>query len=101
MNPYEATAAVQAWAASATAWHNGTPTSLSFDPLEERLWVSDEEGFLASYTTPGLQLFTSSRAFYPGREGEEDEDWCITSRPADVRVHACARYVTTATAAAA
>ncbi|CAM9700459.1 unnamed protein product, partial [Phaeothamnion confervicola] len=42
---------------------NGSPvTSLSYDTMEELLWVGFEDGRIVSYLQPEMQAFTAVKA---------------------------------------
>lgn len=67
-------------------------SGLSFDVLEERLWLHDADGYLASYTVPECLPYSSIRTCYGTTY--DDTEWSVTSlsRTA-VRPIACARCV--------
>jgi hypothetical protein len=51
---------------------------VAFDPAdEERLWTSDGDGFLTSYTLPDLQLYSSTRACWVSTY--DDAAWGISN----------------------
>ncbi len=57
---------------------HGTPVvGAAFDSEEERLHVTDSAGFLASYTLPDAQLYTSTRTCWVSTY--DDPAWSITN----------------------
>ena len=54
-------------------------TGLSFDPVEERLWLTDSEGFLASYVLSDCAPYSSTRVCWPATH--DDPAWAITALP--------------------
>ena len=52
---------------------------VAFDPIEERLWATDVEGFLSSWTLPECAPYCSVRACWP--TSYDDAAWAITSLP--------------------
>ena len=67
----------------APASHGAAPSQpvsgLSFDPLEERLWLTDSDGFLASYVLSDCSPYSSTRVCWPATH--DDPSWAITSLP--------------------
>jgi len=73
----------------------GVPvSSLAFDALEERLWLTDSSGYLRSYMLPDLSLFSSSRVVWNGRAGEDDARWSVVDDLCGLSVHTSFTYVT-------
>ncbi len=52
---------------------------VSFDPVEERLWLTDSDGFLASYALPDVAPYCSVRTCWASTY--DDAEWGITSLP--------------------
>ncbi len=69
------------WSAQNALWHGGVTgghaVGLSFDPEEERLWVSDSTGYLSSYTLHDQSLYSSTRACWI--TNYDDPSWAITN----------------------
>jgi hypothetical protein len=71
---------------------SGVIAGLSFDPLEERLWLADGDGYLASYALPDCSPYCSVRSCWGTTY--DDADWGITSLPRiALRPVACASGV--------
>ena len=67
-------------------------SGLSFDLLEERLWLHDLDGYLASYTVPECLPYSSVRTCWGTTY--DDAEWGITSLPRTaMRPISCARCV--------
>ena len=89
------------WLEYATCYHPGTSSGqypyqsvsgLSFDLFEERLWLCDSDGFLASYALPDCLPYSSTRTCWG--TSYDDADWGITSMPRTaLRPFTCARLV--------
>jgi hypothetical protein len=58
------------WVQQGYVSHPAPASCLSFDPLEERLWATDNDGFLTSYALPRLLPYTSTRVAWVG----DDQD---------------------------
>jgi hypothetical protein len=65
------------WVQQGTVWHGQPVVGASFDPVEERLWVTDSDGFLASYTLPDQSIYSSTRAVWVANY--DDAAWSISN----------------------
>lgn len=70
-----------AWAAQSAIYHGASPTGVGFDPQEERVWVTDTDGFLTSYTLGDQQLYSATRVAW--FSSQDDANWAITSSRAE------------------
>lgn len=66
------------------AWATHAFTSLpfpvsgaAFDPVEERLWAADTDGFLSSLAVPSLSVLTRTRAAWV--TNYDDAAWAVTA----------------------
>ncbi len=65
------------WVQQGAVWHGQPVVGASFDPVEERLWVTDSDGFLASYTLPDQSIYSSTRAVWVA--AYDDPAWSIAN----------------------
>ena len=89
------------WVELGAVYHPGTSSGsypfqsisgLCFDLLEERLWLHDSDGYLASYTVPECLPYSSIRTCWGTTY--DDTEWGITSLSRTVvRPISCARSV--------
>ena len=90
---------MNSWLEYASCYHPGSSSypfqsisGLAFDVCEERLWLTDCDGYLASYAIPDCLPYSSTRTCWGTTY--DDADWGITSlaRTA-LRPMTCARLV--------
>lgn len=80
------------WSPSTSAVHRAPTSGVSFDSSDDRIWVTDTEGYLSSYSVPSLGIYSSTRAFWPA--DYDDSNWSITSfDPSLIRPAVASRYV--------
>jgi len=79
-----------AWGKQGVFLHSSPCSGLAWDPAEERLWLADTAGCLASYTYPDLSLHTRTRACFVSNY--DDPLWSISAfRGSGLRPQAAAR----------
>lgn len=78
------------WQPLGLVLHAHPVSGLGFDPVEERLWLTDTDGFLSSYTYPDMSLFTRTRSCWV--TNYDDPSWAVTAfRGHGLRPQASAR----------
>ena len=79
-----------AWHSAGSLHHNSPVSGLCWDPIEERLWLNDTDGFLASYTYPDMAVHSRTRSCWV--TNYDDSAWAVTAfRGHGIRPHASAR----------